>query len=271
MHRREFVTAGVAAAALSPESARADREAQVKDETKTTGPRILELRRYRLRFGTGETRYAEYAKGVLLPALNRAGVKPVGAFTVVIGPDSPSLHLLLSHPNADSLRTIASRLAADPDYAKAAEPFRTLPATDPLYVARESSLMVGFDSMPDVEIQAGLRAAASRIFELRVYSSHSEVAGRKKIEMFEQGGEIAIFRRVGLTPVFFARNLTGPVLPCLTYMVAFPDMAAREKAWATFRDDAEWVKLRATPGYANAEILTSITSLLLRPTEYSQI
>ena len=131
--------------------------------------------------------------------------------------------------------------------------------------------MVGFDSMPEVEIQACLRAAASRIFELRVYSSHSEAAGRKKIEMFEQGGEIVIFRRVGLNPVFFARNLTGPVLPCLTYMVGFPDMAAREKAWATFRDDAEWVKLRATPGYANAEILTSITSLILRPTEYSQI
>jgi NIPSNAP len=271
MHRREFVTAGVAAATLPPERAYTDGEAQVKDETKTTaGPRMLELRRYRLRFGPSEARFADYAK-ILLPALNRVGVKPVGAFTVVIGPDSPSVYLLLSHPNGDSVTTTSSRLRGDSEYARASESFRALPATDPLFAAREASLMVGFDSMPDVEIQAGLRAAASRIFELRVYSSHSEAAGRKKIEMFEQGGEIAIFRRVGLNPVFFARNLTGPALPCLTYMVAFPDMAAREKAWATFRDDAEWVKLRATSGYANAEILTSITSLLLRPTEYSQI
>ena len=51
----------------------------------------------------------------------------------------------------------------------------------------------------------------------------------------------------------------------------FADMAAREKSWATFREDPEWVKLRTTPGYGNAEILTSITNLFLRPTDYSQI
>ena len=48
-------------------------------------------------------------------------------------------------------------------------------------------------------------------------------------------------------------------------------MPAREKAWAAFREDPEWVKLRATPGYTNAEILTNVTSVFLRPTDYSQI
>ena len=108
MHRREFVTAGVVTAALPPEGARANGEAQVKDETKTTGPRVLELRRYRLRFGPSEARFSDYAK-VLLPALNRVGVKPVGAFTVVIGPDSPAVYLLLSHPNVDSVTTTSCR------------------------------------------------------------------------------------------------------------------------------------------------------------------
>jgi NIPSNAP len=273
MHRREFVRAGVAAAALSPDGARAaDGEAQVKDDTKATAAsRILELRRYRLRFGAGQTRYAEYAKGVLLPALNRAGVKPVGAFTILVGPESPSVYLLLSHPNAESVWSAPSRLAADPEYAKAAEPFRTLPATDPLYVGRESALMIPFDTMPDVEVPAGLGTAASRIFELRIYSSHNEAAGRKKIEMFEKAGEIAIFRRVGLNPVFFARNVTGPVLPSLTYMLAFADVGAREKAWSVFREDPEWTKLSTTPGYTNAEILTTTSNWLLRPTDYSQI
>ena len=54
-------------------------------------------------------------------------------------------------------------------------------------------------------------------------------------------------------------------------MLVYPDMAAREKAWATFREDPEWVKLRAAPGFSNAEILTRIDSVLLRPTDYSQI
>ena len=89
--------------------------------------------------------------------------------------------------------------------------------------------------------------------------------------MFEKGGEIAIFRRVGLHPVFFARNVIGSNLPSLTYMLVFADMAAREKSWAAFREDPEWVKLRATPGYANADIVSGIDASLLRPTDFSQL
>jgi hypothetical protein len=52
-------------------------------------------------------------------------------------------------------------------------------------------------------------------------------------------------------------------------MVAFADVAAREKAWAAFRDDAEWIKLRDQPVYA--DIVSGIDAALLRPTDFSQI
>jgi hypothetical protein len=171
----------------------------------------------------------------------------------------------------DSLSTLPSRLAADPEYVRGAESFRGLPAGDPPYVRRESMLLSPFASVPGVEAPSGAAAGPARLFELRIYESHNEAAGQKKIRMFEEEGEIAIFRRVGLNPVFFGRNVAGPRIPALTYMVAFADAAAREKAWATFRDDPAWLKLRAAPGYSNAEILTNITSLLLRPTDYSQV
>ena len=85
------------------------------------------------------------------------------------------------------------------------------------------------------------------------------------------GGELAIFRRVGLTPVFFAEALFGNDLPNLTYMLTYPDLATREKNWTTFANDPEWKKLSATPGYTNAEIMASINNVLLRPAGYSQI
>jgi hypothetical protein len=239
--------------------------------TPTAAPPLFELRRYRLRFGPMEARFAEYAKGALVPALNRAGVKPVGAFTTLVGPDSPSVSLLLPHPNADSVATLAGRLRADPEYAKAAAAFRALPATDPPYVRRSATLFAAFASMPAVAVPTGPLATASRVFELRTYESHNEGAGLKKVEMFESGGEIAIFKRVGLTPVFFGREIIGPAMPSLTYMVVFADLAAREKSWGAFREDPEWVKLRATPGLTNADILTNITNVLLRPTDYSQV
>lgn len=60
-------------------------------------------------------------------------------------------------------------------------------------------------------------------------------------------------------------------MPSLTYMVGFADNAARDKAWAAFRDDPDWAKLRSTTGYSNADIMTNITIQVLRPTDYSQI
>ena len=41
-----------------------------------------------------------------------------------------------------------------------------------------------------------------RLFNLRIYESHNERAAATKIHMFENG-EIEIFKKVGLTPVFF--------------------------------------------------------------------
>jgi hypothetical protein len=273
MKRRAFV-AGSGAAALGTTLAQpgaSEAEGAQTSPPANPRPQLLELRRYRLRFGPMEARWGEYAKGVLVPALNRAGVKPVGAFTVMVGPDSPAVYLLLPHSGADSVATLATRIADDTEYRRAAETFRALPATDPPYLRREASLLVAFDSVPTLAVPAGPLAAPSRVFELRIYESHNETAGLKKIEMFEKAGEIGIFRRVGLAPVFFARNLIGPALPALTYMLVFADVAGREKAWAAFREDPEWVKLRSTPGYTNPEILSNVTNVLLRPTDYSQV
>lgn len=89
--------------------------------------------------------------------------------------------------------------------------------------------------------------------------------------MFSEMGEIDIFRRVGLVPVFFSRTLAGARMPSLVYMLVHENMAAREKSWDAFRNDADWKKLSATPGYTDPEIVSNITTVLLRPSAYSQI
>ena len=269
MDRRDFV-AGTLGGTLASTLTRSD-AASAAEGAAGARPQLLELRRYQFRFGPMEARFAEYAKGALIPVLNRAGVKPVGAFTVTFGGDTPATYLLLPHADAESAMALGARMRSDAEYARAASAFRALPATDPPYVRRDSSLMAAFDAFPAVEVPSGPLAVPSRVFELRTYESHNESAHLKKVEMFEKGGEIGIFRRVGLAPVFFGRNVVGQRLPSLTYMLVFPDLAAREKNWGVFRDDPEWVKLRATPGSSNAEIMTNINVQILRPTDYSQV
>ncbi len=270
MERRAFLAASTAAALSRPGSLAAGQSGPATGNPPFR-PLVYELRRYRMHNGTMVSRFNAYVKDALVPALNRAGIAPVGAWNVALGADGPTLHLLVPHPDAASVVGLDERLAGDGEYRKAAEAVSALPSGDPPYLRCDSSLHAAVPTMPGIEKPPGAAAGKDRVFELRTYRSHSKAGHRKKVEMFEQGGELAIFRRVGLATVFFARDLVGAGLPSLTYMVVFADAAAREKAWAAFREDPEWLKLKARPEYADAEIVSGITSTLLRPTDYSQV
>jgi hypothetical protein len=269
MERRAFLAASTAAGLTSSGTLTA--AAGLGQSQGTAGPalQVLELRRYRLRNGPMATRFSAYAKDALVPALGRAGIKPVGAFNMSFGPESPTLHLLLPHPDAASVASLDARLLADAEYERAASAYLSLPPSDPPYLACDSTLHATVKTLPGVAKPTGAAAGPARVFELRTYRSPGEPAGRRKIEMFEAGGELAIFARLGMHTVFFTRDLVGAGLPSLTYLLAFADVSAREKAWAAFRDDAEWVKLRDQPAYA--DIVSGIDAALLRPTDYSQI
>jgi hypothetical protein len=50
-------------------------------------------------------------------------------------------------------------------------------------------------------------------------------------------------------------------------MLAFPDEAERQAAWAWFIKDEEWKKLRAIPEYADMESVSRITNKVLTPAD----
>jgi len=263
MRRRSFLASSVSvsAASLAGLSASAQGADPVRE--------LYELRRYQLRMGPRQALLDAYLKDALLPALKRLGIGPVGAFNVMLGPDAPSLYLLIPHRSAESVVTLSSRLAEDAAYSQAAAAYLDVPATEPAFVRVESWLLHAFDSHPRIAVPAAAAQNQPRVFELRTYESHGEKAAKKKIEMFGKGGEIAIFRKTGLTPVFFGETLAGARMPNLVYMLVFEDVAARERIWARFRDDPDWKALSALPEYAG--IVSTISSLLLRLATYSQI
>ncbi len=239
--------------------------AGAQSRTAGAGPELYELRTYRL-VGSMKERLDGYLERAFLPAARRAGCGPIGAFTTAIGMGSANVQLLIPHPSITTFLELPSKLAADPAYAQAATAYSDAPFTSPPYVSLEVKLMRAFGGFPRIEAPG---PGKGRIFELRTYHSHSERAGATKIGMFDTGGEIDIFRRTGLTPVFFAQDLTGTHLPSLTYMLTFPDLAARERSWKAFGADPAWQRLIAMPGLA--ETVTDIDNQILNPTRYSQI
>lgn len=268
MNRRDFVKSSLAAAAAVPALAGS---LQAAEEAGANHAReFYELRLYHLRRGPKQKLFDEFYRGASIPAMNRAGLGPIGVFNVAYGPDNPTMHVLIPYKSMDSFGTALDRVRADPDYQKAGGEFINATPADPSYVRVQSSLLVAFGGMPKLEVPESAAGGKPRLFELRTYESHSKKANRKKVEMFNNG-EIAIFRRTGLKPVFFGETLIGSKMPNLTYMLVFEDMAAREKNWGQFVADPEWKKLSATPGYTDAEIVSNISNVFLRPTPYSQI
>jgi hypothetical protein len=269
MDRREFVSAAVVAAGglmASPAESFAGGAA-----AQAPSPEYYELRHYQLR--RGQTQVIEdYWRQAAIPAIQRAGAGPVGVFNVMIGPRSPMLTVLIVHKTLESVAALPSRLAADAEHQRAGAAYLDAVATSPAFVRVDVSLLRAFEGMPALAPPFGGGAAGTRrrIFELRTYESHSEKAGRTKIEMFNSA-EIAIFRRAGMMPVFFGQTLIGSGMPSLTYMLVYEDMAAHDKQWAAFGADPEWRKLSTTPGYTDPDIVANITNMYLRPAEYSQI
>jgi hypothetical protein len=268
MKRRDFLKS--AAVVAGSGLALASKKAAAQNDSNVTGRTYFELRLYHLQRGPKTELFDRFFREAAVPAMNRAGIEKVGVFSVAVGPDSPTMYVLLPHSSLESLVTMRARLAVDTEFQNAGAEFLNAPASDPAFLRMDSSLMMAFEGMPKMEVPSFAGGGSSRVFELRTYESHSVKANNKKVEMFNRG-EITLFRNAGFQPVFYGQGVIGPRLPNLTYMLAAENSEAREKGWSAFGSDPEWKKLRTTPGYADAEIVGGISNVLLRPAPYSQV
>lgn len=254
MTRRKFVPALAAGGALMS-------QAQSKP------PSIYEIRTVYLRntLDNESGRLREFLQHAALPALTRAGIGPIGFFSPVIATDSPFVMTIFSYPSLAAMEQQRAALSADAEFAKAFAAYNAQPASD--HPRIDSMLVRAFPAVPTIEIPD---SKAGHIFEMRRYESNTAATLARKIKMFESG-EIDIFRKLGMNPVFFAETIVGPRMPNLTYMLSFNDLASREKCWKAFGSDPDWQKIRSAPGNSDAEIVSNISNWILAPLPFSQI
>jgi hypothetical protein len=228
---------------------------------------LYELRRYEIETEAQKAGFDKFLSEAALPAWNQLGIKPVGVFYPNEGL-SP-IYVLLPHPDFASFLILPERLNQDQEFLQKGADFLNAPADKPAYKSLEVQLMTAFEGMPKLERPTD---APTRIFQLRTYESPSVKTGLKKIEMFNTA-EIAIFRKVGLHPVFFGQTLAGVKMPNLTYMLGFQDVDESKANWKKFGADPDWKKLSTQPEYKDNVILRDkgITNLYLKPAGYSQI
>lgn len=258
MNRRKFMTAstgaGLAASAAAAEN-------QLKNS-------VYALYHFYMRNGTQVNRTTAYLRDTFLPAAKRNGLGVGGFFSPVIGDHSPYILSLVAYPGFAGIEPVHFKFAEDKEFQKGWDAYNTI--GDPAYERIEVTLLYAFDKYPAIEPPPAAPNRPARIFELRTYESVNEKAGQRKIKMFEDG-EAAVFRRLGMNPVLFGRTIAGTRMPSLTYMLAYDDLAARDRLWRAFGSDPEWQKLRSQPGLSDAEIVSNISNTILRPLPFSPL
>jgi hypothetical protein len=260
MDRRQMITGVAAMSALLHSQAQAA----------VPGQTFLELKTWRLH-NSGEDqakRVSAYLEGGLFPALTRAGAKPVGAFANLIGQDGPYLVSIAQYSSLASMQEVLTKLGQDEAHEKATQQLSV--GSGVPFVRIESSLLKNFSSFPEAVLPEDIANRPPRIFELRTYESQSLTTLQRKVAMFN-GGEIGIFQRLGMRPVFFGEAIVGPRQPCVTYMLSFDKLDAREKLWKQFGSDTEWKRISAPPDMHDAEIVANISNVILRPLAFSPV
>jgi hypothetical protein len=269
MERRKFLASSVAASALAVTAPGSYLEA-AQAAAQGKGREFYQLRRYHLNSGPQRKLCDDFFRDALLPALGRLSIGPVGVFDLSIGPETPSIYVLMPGLSAESLATVETRLGQDAEYMKAGAAFLNAPMKEPAFDRMENSFLQAFEKWPKIVLPAATATRAPRIFELRIYEAATDQDHRRKVEMM-QSGESQIFSKAGFEQVFYSDTLIGTRLPNLTYMLAFDNLADRDKKWAAFRGSGEWKAYSSQPRYAFETIVSNVNNFILTPTAYSQI
>jgi hypothetical protein len=269
MERRKFLASSLAASALAVTRPGNTAEA-AQGMMSSKGREFYQLRRYHINSGPQRKLCDDFFRDALIPALGRLGIGPVGVFDLSIGPDTPSIYMLMAGTSAEKLATVENLLGKDDEYNKAGASFLTAPAKEPAFDRMDSTFLQAFEKWPNLILPKATASKGPRVFELRIYEGATDLDHRRKVEMM-QSGESDIFNKAGVEQIFYSETLIGPRLPNLTYMLCFDSLATRDKQWAAFRASDEWKTYSTQPRYGFEPIVSNITNLILTPTAYSQV
>lgn len=224
---------------------------------------------FRLTGKVQQQKVENFLKSAYLPALHKSGIQKVGVFKP-IETDTTSekrVYVLIPFKSLDHFAKIQEMLENDQQYQTKGSDFLGAPFDQKPFIRKESILLKAFPDAPNFFIPNHKTAPSERIYELRSYEGPTENLFRKKVKMFNEGGEIKLFKKLDFNAVFYAEVISGSTMPNLMYLTTFADMPTHDARWDAFRAHPEWKTLSAIPEYKNT--VSNSVKILLHPTDYS--
>ena len=233
------------------------------------GRDFYQIQTYRVNGKAQEERVDNFLKTAYLPALHRAGIKTVGVFKPLLTDTvfKNRIIVLLPLTSPDQLDKLNSSLLKDAVYQTDGADFLGAPFDNVPFLRKESILLKAFSEAPEIFIPKFQTKPSERIYELRSYEGPTQNLFLKKVKMFNEGGEVKLFKSLDFNAVFYAEVISGPTMPNLMYLTTFSDMASHNAHWDAFRSHPDWKKLSSLEEYKHT--VSKSVIMLLNPTDYS--
>lgn len=229
----------------------------------------FQIRIYHYQDAAQADRIDSFLEHAFLPAVHRAGIEKIGVFRPMENPEASDNRIFVFIPfkTLDQFGQLAGRLKQDKIFQEEGKAYLDAPYHDPPYLRIETILLHAFDSMPEVRVPDLDSPPENRVYEFRSYESYTEHILANKIRMFNEGGEVALFEKLGFNAVFYGEVISGSRMPNLMYMTSFSNMKSREEHWAAFRDHPDWKRISSMEEYQNN--VSGIDRIMLHHTAYS--
>lgn len=234
---------------------------------KNTGYFILRV--YHYTNAAQEHSLDSFLQNKYVPFLHSSKINNVGVFKAIANDTSADKKMYVFIPfkslkqwDEVSAASVETMITGENGYAAAS--YKT-----PSYSRFETILLKAFPLMPAMAASKLTAPKSERVYELRSYEGPSEKYFRNKVKMFNEGGEIDLFARLGFNAVFYSEVVFGSKMPNLMYMTSFENMQSREDHWKAFVNDPVWKKISTDAEYQNNVSHSDI--YFLRSTSYSDL
>ena len=163
----------------------------------------------------------QYLKDAYLPALHKQKIKNIGVFTAINNDTAVDKRIYVIYPiqSLQQVLTIKENLDKDEAYKLNGKAYLEAPSKKPAYSRMENILLKAFHLAPF------------------------------KVKMFNEGGEIPLFKRLNFNAVFYASVISGSRMPNLMYMTSYESKADRDEHWKSFMTAPEWKVLSGLQEY----------------------
>ncbi len=232
---------------------------------------FYEIKVYHFETRDQENTIDQYLKDAFMPALHRHGVKNIGVFKPIRNDTlaDKRIYVLIPFKSAQEFAGLPDLLGKDARLDADGKNYLEAGYDKAPYKRMESIFIKAFADMPFMQLPSLKNELSKRVYELRSYEGPTEKMYARKVEMFNKGGEIKLFKRLDFNAVFYGSVISGSRMPNLMYMTAFEDMSARDAHWKSFSASPEWKELSAIEYYKRTVSKNEI--VLLNPTSYSEI